>query len=139
MSSKHNRRKRKAHAPATTAVTYDVPLLVERVQQVNSSGGLTYEEANWARLSPTFRAAHNRLRQARGQATIPPPKVDLWVPPKAPLIKPFDANDPEFIKATREFVGAPMMMGGGRGEEGFTVNGQRVNDAGLLAGLKKVE
>jgi hypothetical protein len=38
-------------------------------------------EANWATLSPAFRAAHNQLRQARGQLPIPPPKVDLYVAP----------------------------------------------------------
>jgi hypothetical protein len=32
-----------------------------------------YISANWAKLSPKFRDAHNRLRQTRGQETLPPP------------------------------------------------------------------
>jgi hypothetical protein len=63
----------------------------------------TYEEANWARLSPTFRAAHNRLRQLRGMPTIPPPEVDLYVPPPPTAVRPFDPADPEAIAADNEF------------------------------------
>lgn len=117
MSSKHNRRKRRQLT--------EVPVLVERVQRTEQSDGAgkTYEEANWAKLSPVFRTAHNKLRQARGLPTLPPPAIDLYVKPQAPLIKPFDPADPEFVKATREFLG-PTLMGGGR--EGFTVNGKEV-------------
>jgi hypothetical protein len=85
--------------------------------------GKTYEEANWARLSPAFRAAHNRLRQMRGLETLPPPKIDLYVAPRAPVIKPFDPTDKDFIAASREFMG-PMF--GPRGEEGFTINGRQI-------------
>lgn len=92
-------------------------------EQGHNGVRLTYEEANWAKLSPQFRAAHNRLRQARGMQTLPPPAVDLYVPPKAPAIKPFDPADREFVSSVREFLG-PTMMGGGL--EGFTVNGKEV-------------
>lgn len=105
----------------------DPPMLVERLQkQEHAEDGprLSYEEANWARLSPVFRATHNRLRQTRGLPTIPPPKIDLYVPPKAPLIRTFDPADKEFVKATREFLGATLMGGG---TEGFTINGKKVN------------
>jgi hypothetical protein len=66
----------------------------------------SYEEANWAKLSSLFRAAHNRLRRARGEPSIPEPKVDLYVPPQAtsaPL--PFNPADPEAIAAECEFRG----------------------------------
>jgi hypothetical protein len=122
MSSKHNRRKRRQLT--------EVPMLVERIQKVEQhhdaggdTSGKTYEEANWARLSPLFRAAHNKLRQARGLPTIPPPAVDLYVKPKAPLIKPFDPTDKEFVTATREFLGSTLMGGTA---EGFTINGRLV-------------
>lgn len=122
MSWKRNRNKNKLR-PADA-----VPLLVERVQKVEqgfegNDNRLTYEEANWAKLSPEFRAAHNKLRQARGLETIPPPKIDLYVRPLAPAIKPFDPTDKEFVAATREFLGATLMGGG---NEGFTINGKLI-------------
>jgi hypothetical protein len=40
-----------------------------------------YITANWSRLSPAFRTAHNRLREVRGLPTIPLPDVDLYVQP----------------------------------------------------------
>jgi hypothetical protein len=86
------------------------------------SDGKSYEEANWARLSPAFRNAHNRLRQLRGLPTIPPPKIDLYVAPHAPLLKPFDPTNPEFVAIAREFVGSTLM--GPKGSEGFTINGE---------------
>lgn len=125
MSGKSNRRKRKALVN-TFDSSADEPLMVERVKKAEQSSNgsrLTYEEANWARLSPTFRRAHNRLRQARGLLTIPDPVIDLYVPPKAPVVKPFDPADKEFVTSVREFLG-PTMMGGGL--EGFTVNGKAV-------------
>lgn len=123
MSSKSNRRKRRQLS--------EVPLMIERVQKVeqhhdNGSGyipGKTYEEANWAKLSPIFRATHNKLRQARGLPTIPPPAVDLYVKPAAPLIKPFDPTDKEFVAATREFLGGTLMGGSA---EGFSINGRLI-------------
>lgn len=125
MSSHHNRRKRRQ--------VNETPILVERVQkheQQAQEGGerLTYEEANWAKLSPTFRATHNRLRQARGLPTLPPPKVDLYVAPPKPLIRTFDPTDKEFLAATAEFrrdmMGGGSLMGGGL--EGFTIDGKTV-------------
>jgi hypothetical protein len=44
---------------------------------------MTYEEANWAKLSPAFRAAHNRLRRSRGLPSIPEPKICLYRPSPA--------------------------------------------------------
>jgi hypothetical protein len=81
--------------------------------------GIDFEEANWARLSPAFRAAHNRLRQARGVEPLPEPKIDLYVPPRGPRPLPFDPTNREFVAATREFLGQPMM--GPRGGEGFEI------------------
>jgi hypothetical protein len=87
------------------------------------SDGKSYEEANWAKLSPAFRNAHNRLRQLKGLPTIPPPKIDLYVPPRGPALKPFDPSNPEFLQSVREFTG-PIF--GPKGGEGFTVNGKQV-------------
>lgn len=86
-----------------------------------SENGKSYEEANWAKLSPAFRRAHNRLRQARGLPTIPDPKIDLYVAPRGPAVQPFDFANKDFIAAGREFMG-PIF--GPRGEEGFTINGK---------------
>lgn len=127
MSSKHNRRKRRA--------TSEVPLLVERLQrteqgdqsQTQSGERLSYEEANWAKLSPVFRQTHNRLRQAKGLPTIPPPAIDLYVAPRQPVIRPFDASDKEVAVAianARFFDGGGMLMGGGN--EGFSINGKLI-------------
>lgn len=141
MSSRSNRRKRKQLRPVDA-----VPVLVERLQQTEQGANdatqsgdnrLSYEEANWAKLSPVFRETHNRLRQTRGLSPIPPPKIDLYVAPKAPLIKPFDPNDKEFVAATREFFGGTLMGGGAEGFSGpakaMFINGQRLNDTkGIL-------
>lgn len=113
----------------------EIPMLVERLQKTEqgqddhtqSGNRLSYEEANWAKLSPAFRLAHNRLRQAKGLPTIPPPVVDLYVKPKQPLIRPFDASDKEVqvtIANARFFDGGGMIMGGGN--EGFSVNGKMI-------------
>lgn len=82
-----------------------------------------YVKENWAKLSPAFRNAHNRLRQRLGMETLPPPKIDLYVPPRGPAAKPFDPSSPDFVQVAREFVG-PMF--GPRGSEGFTINGKEV-------------
>src|SRR5258708_3585206 len=109
----------------------DIPSLVKVIrrpsnERAKSDDGRSYEEAKWAHLSPAFRAAHNRLRRMRGQSPIPQPAVDLYVP-KPAVIRQFDANDPEVRAAARAFVGPTLM--GVRGGEGFTINGQAVNDA----------
>lgn len=87
---------------------------------------MSYEEDNWAKLSPKFRNAHNRLRQVRGLPTIPPPKIDLYVPPRAPMLRRFDPGNPEFIAAAREFNGGRIPFAGAQGE-GFTINGKEVS------------
>jgi hypothetical protein len=84
-----------------------------------------YIEDNWAKLSPAFRAAHNRLRQRLGMETRPPPKIDLYVPPRGPAAKPFDFSDKDFVAAGRQFL-APVL--GLPGDEGFTINGNTVHD-----------
>jgi hypothetical protein len=67
--------------------------------------GKTYEEANWDKLSPKFRAAHNRLRQARGLPPIPPPKVDNYKPPPdTGMIRELTAND---ARAAMAEIGEP--------------------------------
>jgi hypothetical protein len=66
----------------------------------------SFEEENWARLSPAFRAAHNRLRILRGLSPIPEPKVDLYRPPREAAIRPVDdPADPEAVAAMCEFRG----------------------------------
>src|SRR5271170_968654 len=52
--------------PAQAGADLDVPVLVERHDRERERDGRTYEEANWDKLSPKFRDAHNRLLQARG-------------------------------------------------------------------------
>jgi hypothetical protein len=123
MSSKSQRRKRRQ--------LNETPLLVERIQKAEqgfedftaSGPRLTYEEARWPYLSPTFREAHNRRLQAKGLPTIPPPKVDMYVKPQAAKIRTFDPTDKEFLAATREFMGGRLMAGGA---EGMTINGKPV-------------
>jgi hypothetical protein len=55
----------------------------------------TYEEEHWARLSPRFRDVHNRLRTLRGLPPIPPPKIDLWLPPRGAKPIAWDPHDDE--------------------------------------------
>jgi hypothetical protein len=43
-----------------------------------------YVKANWAKWSPAFRAAHNRMLKKRKRQPIPEPVVDLYKPPKKP-------------------------------------------------------
>src|SRR5262245_35124204 len=68
----------------------DVPTLVDRVQIETEMHGKSYEEANWPKLSPMFRKAHNSLRVAKGLSPIPEPKIDLWVPPAMRKGEKFD-------------------------------------------------
>jgi hypothetical protein len=96
-----------------------------RAQRAKSDAA-GYEEANWAHLSPAFRAAHNRLRATRGLSPIPEPAVDLYVPRPAAM-RPFDPGDREVVAAARGFMGPTLL--GERGAEGFTINGLPVNDA----------
>lgn len=108
-------RRRKRHNGGSEPL---YPLLVERTEREQQQDGFTYEEARWPRLSPSFRAAHNRLRIARGLAPLPPPKVDLYVPPRVPA-KLIDPNAPELRAAAMEFLAQPMMRTPGR--EGFQI------------------
>ena len=102
---------------ASVVTDDDVPVLVERVRvEQEQHDGRSYEEANWAKLSPMFREAHNRLRVARGMSPIPPPKIDRWIPPKM-RGKPMDMSGKEFTGAMREFMGGGLMGGGGEGFE----------------------
>jgi hypothetical protein len=42
----------------------------------------------------------------QGEPPIPPPEIDLYVPPKtAQKIKQFDPTDPEFLQSAREWEG----------------------------------
>ena len=70
MSKRNRHKRRQATEP---------PMLVERLQRHDQGHEdfprLSYEEAKWPYLSPRRREAHNRLRQARGLPTIPPPAV----------------------------------------------------------------
>jgi hypothetical protein len=64
----------------------------------------SYEENNWAKLSPRRREVHNQLRVLRGKPPIPPPEIDEYVPPGESKIRPIDPNDPDYVAATREFA-----------------------------------
>ena len=75
---------------------------------------MSYETANWAKLSPAFRAAHNRLRRVRGLPSIPEPKIDLYVPQRA-APRPLDMSDKEFIAAARQFLGPTYRLPGSEG------------------------
>jgi hypothetical protein len=87
------------------------------------SDGRSYEEVNWARLSPARRDAHNRWRQARGLPAIPPPAVDLYVAPQeTPPVRVPSAEDiKEARAAAQSFLRPPGMML--PGAEGFYING----------------
>jgi len=88
----------------------------------------SYEHDRWEYFSPARRAAVNRLRQARGQETIPPPKVDRYVPPPSSAIVPVNPNDPDIIREIRAH-GAALGLQVGRGDEGFTVKSGPVDSA----------
>ena len=93
---------------------------------------MSYETENWAKLSPRFREAHNRLRVARGEPAIPPPKVDLYVQPPPQPVRTVEVVDSElraeYRAATSRF---DMMLR--NGAEGFQVKG------GKVEGLEVVE
>jgi hypothetical protein len=93
---------------------------------------MSYETANWSKLSPRFREAHNKLRAARHEAPIPPPIKDEYVaPPPRPIVS-VDTPDAEFIAeyraATARFDAALR-----NGTEGFQIKG------GVVEGLEVVE
>jgi hypothetical protein len=100
----------------------DVPTMVARVEVEQGLIGQSYEEANWATLSPQFRKVHNQLRRARGMAAIPEPLVDRYVPPALRKFDKIDEHSPEAVAAMRQFL-----SGGGTmripGHEGFEDRG----------------
>ena len=101
-----------------------------RREVITSDSGLSYEEANWAKLSPTFRRNHNMLRVRKGLPPIPDPKVDLYVAPRKHKLVPVDhESNRDAVAAKRSFLmgGGGAIMGGGR--EGFReYNGQEAAD-----------
>jgi hypothetical protein len=93
---------------------------------------MSYETENWARLSPKRRDAYNRLRNARGLATLPPPAIDLYVaPPPRPLIA-VDFADAELLAEQRAAMNR-FDTALREGAEGFAIKGGRVE------GLEVVE
>jgi hypothetical protein len=56
------------------------PYITERTSKPYRTAA-DYVIANWAKLSPEFRKAHNRLLEARGESLIPEPLTDEYVPP----------------------------------------------------------
>jgi hypothetical protein len=109
--------KKLAKKTASAQPIADVPPSVKSAQVESQISGAAYAEANWAKLSPAYRAAHNKLRVQRGMAPIPEPKVDLWEPPRGGKISKFDPNDPEARGAMREFLGPRLLVPGGEGFE----------------------
>lgn len=108
--------KQLARLPATPIAHDDVPTMVDRVEQQTVESGQSYEEANWAKLSPNFRKVHNQLRIRRGMSPIPEPKVDLYVPPKLRKVEKIDEQSPEAVAAMREYLRPPTMrVPGGQG------------------------
>lgn len=94
---------------------------------------MSYETENWAKLSPRFRDAHNKLRVARGEPPIPPPVVDEYVPPppSSKLIT-VDPTDPELVREYRAATARfDVALRGGL--EGFQIKG------GKVEGLEVVE
>ena len=111
--------------PTMVEVVYrNAPAYAERAKKEFEQHGASYEEVNWARLSPTFRDTHNRLRQLRGMPPIPPPVVDLYKPPLDRRADPkeLEALNSEQAMAKAQFLGQRRMMAPGR--EGFTFNGE---------------
>jgi hypothetical protein len=108
--------KQLARLPATPIAHDDVPTMVHRVEVQTAETGQSYEEANWAKLSPVFRKVHNQLRIRRGMSPIPDPRVDLYVPPKLRKIDKIDEQSPEAVAAMREYLRPPTMrVPGGQG------------------------
>jgi hypothetical protein len=107
-------------------VQRDQPKYSERMQTEYERYGQTYEEANWAKLSPIFREQHNQLRVIRGLPPIPPPAIDLYKPPMVKRADPkeLEALDREAKAAQAQFLGQRRMMAPGR--EGFTIDGEDV-------------
>jgi len=105
---------------------YSGGTLVEVVPQVEVTRHeplRSYEEANWAKLSPMFREAHNKLRLIRGLPPIPPPAVDLYKPP---LVKRVDPAEMDWLAreakaAGIQFMGQRRMMM--PGDEGYSRDG----------------
>jgi hypothetical protein len=64
-----------------------------------------YVAINWAELSPAFRSAHNALRRARGEPPIPPPREDLYTPPRGRALQvPTEDDAREALAAQLEFL-----------------------------------
>jgi hypothetical protein len=108
-------------------VKHERPPMISRAEAETALNGQTYEEANWAKLSPAYREAHNRLRQQRGMSTIPPPAIDLYRPP---VIRKADPKELEALEreqqiAKSQFLGQQRFMGPPT-HEGFTLNGEPV-------------
>lgn len=107
-------------------VSYETPVLVERARKEAEQYGQTYEEANWAKLSPMFRERHNRLRQLRHLPPIPPPKIDLYRPPAIRRADPkeLEALDREAATAKAQFLHGKGGTVAVPGREGFSINGE---------------
>jgi hypothetical protein len=73
----------------------------------------SYEEVHWAKLSPLFRAAHNRLREVRGLSPIPEPEPDLYEPLHGGTIRPLDPVDPEAVDHVAAGTVAIVLAAGG--------------------------
>ena len=105
---------------------YSGGTLVEVVPQVEvtrSEPQQPYEEANWAKLSPMFREAHNKLRVMRGLPPLPPPAVDLYKPPLVKRVDPAEVDRlaREAKAAGMQFMGQRRMMA--PGDEGYSRDG----------------
>jgi hypothetical protein len=105
---------------------YSGGTLVEVVPQVEVTRHeplQSYEEANWAKLSPMFRETHNRLRALRGLSPIPPPAVDLYKPQLVKRVDPAEVDRlaREARAAGMQFMGQRRMMM--PGDEGYSRDG----------------
>ena len=78
---------------------------LRRAERLKATDGRSYEVAHWTELSREARAAHNRLRKARGLEEIPPPLSTPHVPPRKPALRSFNINAPETIAAACDFTG----------------------------------
>jgi hypothetical protein len=72
---------------------------LQKTEQSYQANRLSYEEENWARLSPRRQIAHNKLRKARGLPPILPEPKEPGKSRRRPLIRPVDDDSDRELAA----------------------------------------
>jgi hypothetical protein len=83
-----------------------ISIYYRRLHATRGRDMAAFSKQHWARLSPLFRAAHNRLRVARGLTPIPEPAISRYKSPRGPARgaqRPADPADPEAVAAAADF------------------------------------